>query len=66
MTRNLFFILFLVMVSPVTAQAGPALEISGTKIILEEPILEGTVAQGEFVVFNKGDEDLVIKSVAPG
>ena len=63
--RHLAFVLILLLLLP-SAAAWPLIVIPETTIALDEPVLEGSVAKGEFQILNEGDQELVIEKVAPG
>ena len=63
--RHLAFV-FILLLLPSAAAAGPRMVIPETTIALDEPVLEGSVAKGEFQILNEGDQELVIDKVAPG
>jgi hypothetical protein len=46
--------------------AEPRAEFQEANLALSGPIYTGQRASGEFVLFNKGDQDLEIKKVSPG
>ena len=66
MVRKTLIFLALFLIIPAAALAAPLMVISQPKITLKDPILEGSVAKGEFQIINQGDSDLVIKNVSPG
>ncbi len=67
-----FFALLAMMVLPVCAGAAQKAAKGGPKIVIPQPTFEaGKVVEGDqithtFIIKNKGDKDLVIKSVKPG
>lgn len=63
MFRIVLLFLCVLIFLPVAAHCEPDMAIADSKISLEEPVMEGKDAKAEFVVFNKGDSELVIKSV---
>ena len=66
MVRTAMLLLFLGFIMPNVILAGPMMIITDPKLTLGEPILEGGVARGEFVIANQGDTELDIQSVTPG
>jgi hypothetical protein len=64
--RIILFTCLLLLAWPLAAQAQPSLVIPDTRLTLADPVDQGRIARGEFVVDNRGDAPLEIKSVTPG
>ncbi len=62
---QLIVFIFVLFIAPMV-QAEPKFVMPETRVVLQDPVMEGTEARGEFHFTNEGDTDLNIAKVSPG